>query len=271
MSGRKDRVNLSLIVFFVVCLGLLMLDSCVSRVKIHEYGSVSHPRVVLSPYDSLKQLYDSMVSQYNASRVVIDQEQTHAAQLDSQVKKKEHEIVAVKNKIEKIESQKIEKVETSNKELREELKKVEKVNTALKELGSVLHASHIRIYAMHTNRSGSKEKAVHKGRKMNLLRMFFDLDENYVAEEGMKTLYIIITAPDGKLIRKDQDSTGSFTAFNGTQLQYSVSKQVLLRRNEPIKDIQISCPVNSDHESGMYHVSIYNAGYRIGNDVIKLM
>ena len=63
-------------------------------------------------------------------------------------------------------------------------------------VGSTLHASNFNIVGINEKRSG-KEKETSTAKKVDKLRISFDLDENLIAQSGKKDIYVCITAPDG--------------------------------------------------------------------------
>jgi DNA repair exonuclease SbcCD ATPase subunit len=64
------------------------------------------------------------------------------------------------------------------------------------DVGTTLHASNFNIIGLD-ERNGGKEKETSKAKKVDKLRITFDIDENMITPSGTKELYIIITAPDG--------------------------------------------------------------------------
>ena len=195
MNKARTRYTIKIILLSLVVTCILHETSCKSR----------HRLIIkkVSDYDSLNQLYDSVVAQYAASQVAVDRLESRNVELDSQVKKKDREISFIKTNLQKLEHKAIAGIQIQNSTLKEELKKAEETNATLKELGSILHVSNIRLYPLHMSKNGDKVRIGRRGRKMNTLRMYFDIDQNYVADEGSKTLFIVITAPDGNLVRDE--------------------------------------------------------------------
>lgn len=141
----------------------------------------------------------------------------------------------------------------------------------LKELGSVLHASNIRLIALHLKHNGKKEKKTERARKVNILHIVFDIDENRIADDGNKNLYLSITAPDGSLLNSPSYSSGTFTSSKGQQISYSVLKQIFLHKDESEQDVSVDWKQPSKFKKGIYNIVIYNGGYKIGGGNVRLI
>lgn len=137
-------------------------------------------------------------------------------------------------------------------------------------LGAVLHASNIRMVPIDLRRGGKKEKETEKARRVDLLRIYFDIDENRIAESGSKELYLRITGPDGKLLSNAAYGSGITTTADGASLNYTLQKQVALQQNQPVKDVTIDWHQDSDYQKGSYNIEIYNEGYKVGGGSVTL-
>ena len=249
--------------------------------------------------DSVAAIKDTLQNQYNAARMQIDNDATKSAQLDSMIREKDRQIAALRSTNGRLEK--------SNKKMANELKADKKLIASLKQdlndssksfedrlaalendrndlvrqrdsllskynkilaLGSVLHASNIRLEAIHLKHHGTKEKDTKRARKADELRVEFDIDENRIAENGTKKLYLVITDPAGKLLSNTE--SGVTNASNGTQLNYTLLKEIPLITNEPVKDIVVDWHQEGDYEKGTYTIAIYNGGYRIGGGSVEL-
>jgi seryl-tRNA synthetase len=230
----------------------------------------------------------------------IDNDATVSSRLDSQIRQKDQEIAKLQKETGHLIS--------NNKKLANEIKTDKKIIASLKNdlnentksyeeklsalqnerdnlmrqrdsllakynkifaLGSVLHASNIRLTAVHIKRSG-KEKDTKRARRADELKIDFDIDENRIAENGTKQLYLVIKDPSGNLLSDAASGSGSTTSSNGTQLNYTVLKEIPIVTNEPVKDITVEWKKESDYEKGTYTITIYNGGYRIGGGQVEL-
>jgi len=251
--------------------------------------------------DSIAVIKDTLQSQYNAARMQIDNDATKSAQLDSMIREKDKQIAMLKS-----ENSKLSK---NNKKMAAELKTDKKLIASLKgdlnqktkdyedklaalendknnlikqrdellskynkilALGSVLHASNIRLMAEHLKHHGTVEKNTKHARKADVLKVVFDIDENRIAENGTKKLYLVITDPSGTLLSNTASGSGVTTNSNGTPLNYSVLKEIPLVTNEPVKDVEVEWKQDDDFKKGTYSIAIYNGGYKIGGGQVEL-
>lgn len=137
-------------------------------------------------------------------------------------------------------------------------------------LGSVLHASNIRMAPIDLRRGGKKEKETTRASRVDVLRITFDIDENRVAEDGVKDLYMRIIAPDGSLLSNEAYGSGTTDTYDGQSLGYTVLKQISLKQGEPVQNISVDWKQNGDYARGSYKIELYNAGYKIGSGSVEL-
>ena len=156
-----------------------------------------------------------------------------------------------------------------NKVLTHERDSTIQQNVAIKKLGSVLHASNIRMEPIHKRKNG-KEKETTKARKVDVLRLIFDIDENRIAESGVKDIYLRILAPDGSVLSSAVNGSGMMNTAKGDQLSYTMLKKVPLTQNLPVANISSDWNQEGDYKKGTYTIEIYNEGYKIGNGTVEL-
>ncbi len=155
------------------------------------------------------------------------------------------------------EKQSLEENLTSTKTEKKALE--EKVDVA-----STLHASNIGIAALNVKGSG-KEKETSTAKRADLMRISFLLDENRVTPSGTKDIYVIVTAPDGKVISEG----GTFNAREEGPRPFTSKVSVNYEQGKNI-------PVNFDwrqsekYLEGDYKIEIYNNGFKIGQGVKTL-
>jgi len=142
-------------------------------------------------------------------------------------------------------------------------------NIAIKKLASVLHASNIRLEAIHKRRNG-KEKGTTKAKKADVLRVTFDIDENRIAESGTKQIYLRIIAPDGNVLSNPAYGSGMLTSTKGDQLPYTTLRNVPLNQNQQLKNIITEWNQDSNYLKGTYTIEIYNEGFKIGGGDVTL-
>jgi DNA-binding transcriptional regulator YiaG len=290
LNKKKHFVFLQALAFLLLTAGMY---SCNNNKPVQTSG--------VTTVDSLRSSVDSLTSQNNASHNQIDQLTSKSAVLDSQVKAKDAQITKLNGEITQLlrKNKKLAKNAKADQKLiaslRDELQSKDKefadklgvlqnsLNDAtrqrdsllakynyIKHIGSVLHASGIRLEALHLKRHGTKEKDTHRARKADVLRVTFDIDENRIAENGTKKLYLVIKDPEGRLLNNPSNGSGTTTASDGSQLQYSILKEIPLKQNEPVNNLSADWKQDDDYKKGTYTITIYNEGYKIGGGKVEL-
>lgn len=131
------------------------------------------------------------------------------------------------------------------------------------DVASTFSASNIQVTPIDEKRGG-KEKVSSKAKKVDKLVVSFDV-ENRIAKSGPADMYLIVTAPDGKVIsdpgsvlntRTDGDK--SFTAKIPVNYEQGTRKSVQF----PIQQ--------NDFTTGAYKIEIYHNGFKIGEGVRSL-
>ena len=245
----------------------------------------------------------SIENDYNAALGRLDQLTSKNVQMDSMINMKDGEISKMKAEINKIMSDKkatagqlarakelvtalnakvksyeerIAELEHENTKLNNENVVVTKErdstvtqNIALKQIGSVLHASNIRMVPIHQKKSG-KEKETKKARRVDIMKITFDIDENRIADSGPKDIYIRITGPDGNMINNAASGSGVTPLADGKSLNYTLMKQIPLEKGKPVKDISMNWHQDGDYQAGNYSIEIYNSGYQVGKGSVSL-
>lgn len=137
-------------------------------------------------------------------------------------------------------------------------------------IAKILHASNIRLKAIFLRKGGRKESFTDKAKRVDLLRIIFDIDENLLAESGTKEFDIRIVNPDGILLSNAALGSGSFIDNKGKTQYYSLSKTVELTSGMPLNDIDVDWKQASSYEKGSYLVEIYYEGNLIGQGTTTL-
>ncbi len=129
-------------------------------------------------------------------------------------------------------------------------------------VGSTLHASNFDISGINEKRSG-KEKETSTAKRVDKLRISFDLDENLIAQSGKKDIFICITAPDGSAIAVEALGSGKFTTREGQDKIYTQKIEVNYTQNKR-QSISFDWKQNTNFTIGNYKIEVYNNGFKIG-------
>jgi peptidoglycan hydrolase CwlO-like protein len=131
------------------------------------------------------------------------------------------------------------------------------------DVASTFSASNIQVTPVNEKRSG-KEKTTSTAKKVDKLVVSFDV-ENRIAKSGPADMYLIVTAPDGKIISQTgnvlstrTDGDKSFTAKIPLNYEQGTRKPVQF----PIQQ--------QGFTTGDYKIEIYHNGFKIGEGVRSL-
>jgi myosin heavy subunit len=125
------------------------------------------------------------------------------------------------------------------------------------DVASTLTASHINITAIKMR--GDKEKETETAKRADFFRLSFVLDENRVAASGKKSLYVVVTSPDGKT----SVPNGSFKTRDGIELQYTETIDVNYEQGK-VLPVSFDWKPGTQFIPGDYKIEIYNNGFKIG-------
>lgn len=129
-------------------------------------------------------------------------------------------------------------------------------------VGSTLHASNFNIVGINEKRSG-KEKETSTAKKVNKLRISFDLDENLIAQSGKKDIYVCITAPDGTPVAVEALGSGKFSTREGMEKIYTQKIEINYTQNKR-QNVSFDWKQNSTFNTGIYKIEVYNNGFKVG-------
>jgi hypothetical protein len=300
VTGQKNNS----IIYWVII--LILLSACVflylsrnNMAKEKQTDEITFQK----QKDSISTDLNALQTDFNAASAKIDQLVSQNANLDSALQGKNNEMAKLRGDIRGILSKNnatkeelkraaemINSLKDKSKQYEERIAELEKENQvltgknevltkerdstvgkniALKKIGSVLHASNIRMEPIHKRRNG-KEKETSKAKKVDILRILFDIDENRIAESGNKAIYIRMIAPDATIMGNPANISGMMTIATGGQLGYSMVKEIALTQNEKIKDVAIDWNQEGDYKKGQYTIEVYNEGFKIGSGTVTL-
>lgn len=138
-------------------------------------------------------------------------------------------------------------------------------------LAKVLHASNILIIPIDLRRGGNKEKETTRARRVDMLRIQYDIDENRVTEAGIQQIYLRIVDPTGQLLSNAANGSGAFQPSNaGQPILYSLSKDIMLKPNTPVQNLVMDWQQSADYATGDYTIELYNQGFLIGKQTVAL-
>lgn len=131
------------------------------------------------------------------------------------------------------------------------------------DIGSTLHASNFSIVGLQEK--GDKEKETVKAKKVDKLRISFDLDENRLTQSGTKQLYVSIIAPDGSPVAVEALGSGKFVTREGIEKLFTKMVEVNYVQGEK-QHLNVEWK-QDDFQTGNYRIEVYNNGFKIGEGI----
>ena len=194
--------------------------------------------------------------------------------LQSDIKVFKEEIVRLKDENKKLTNKNTELV-SENTSLSNEKKTVEtnlnqeKENhqNLISETNSTLSVSNYTIKGLHVKSSG-KEVETTRARRIDKVRVTFDLDKNLNAKSDTKELFVTVYKPDGEIGKFKGANSGETTLRSGSSVDYS--DRVKVNYNNMAGSRVSFDWMDYDFPKGEYQINIYQNGYKVGQNVITL-
>ncbi len=135
------------------------------------------------------------------------------------------------------------------------------------DVANTLHASNFTILGI--NEKGGKEKTTSTAKRVDKLRISFDIDENRVAQSGPKNIFVCITGPDGKPLSAEALGSGNFSTRDGAQKFYTQKIDMNYTQGQR-QTLNIDWKQNTNFSIGDYKIEVYNNGFKIGEGIGSL-
>ena len=213
--------------------------------------------------DEKKTRIQSLLNKSNATTAELGEARRLIASLNG-------DLEGYKNQIEVLQGQKIQLIQEKavvsgqrDKALRnyDSAEMVIREKEELVNVGSTLKASNFNIVAI--NEKGSKEKTTSTAKRVDKLRISFDLNENMLTKSGAKEIYVLITGPDGTPIAVQALGSGTFSTRDGVQKPFTQKLDVNYTQNKR-QTVSFDWMQNSDFATGNYKIEVYNNGFKVG-------
>lgn len=133
------------------------------------------------------------------------------------------------------------------------------------DVGSTLHASGFNIVGINQKGNG-KESETTKAKKVDKLRISFNLDENRITASGSKDLYICITGPDGKPIAIEAYGSGVMKTRDGEEKTFTQKVQINYTQGQR-QTVSFDWQQNTPFQVGNYKIEVYQNGFKIGEGI----
>jgi len=211
-----------------------------------------------------KALIQSLLSKQNATAAELAQARALIASLNTDIADYKAQIEVLKGQNQVLTKEKEEVTQQRNKVTEQfdsaKVVIVEKDN--LIDIGSTLEAANFNILGIQQKKNG-KEKETTKAKRVDMVRISFDLGENRIATSGPKDLYILVTAPDGKPIASEALGSGSFSTRNEGEKPYTQKVNINYIQGQKQR-VSFDWKQNDPYVEGDYKIEVYNNGFKIG-------
>jgi len=202
----------------------------------------------------------------NATQAQLAKARTMIAELNDKIAVLETEVIRLTGENQELvtvnttlkqEKSEVEQNLTTTKTAKEDLEKT-------LDVASTFNASNIQVVPVDEKKSG-KEKSTTTAKRVDKLLVTFDV-ENRIAKSGPADMYLIITAPDGKVISSEGSSV--LNTRNDGEKPFTAKVPVEYVQGER-KNVQF--PIHQDSfQTGDYRIEIYHNGFKIGEGVRSL-
>ncbi|WP_018612222.1 hypothetical protein [Segetibacter koreensis] len=220
-----------------------------------------------SEINNLKKQISSITSKRNATAAELDRARGLINQLNMRIDdmyaeiqklKYENQQLATTNKRLNTEKQQL---STEKTQLAENLTTTETARKEVEDVASTLHASNLNITPIHVKGNG-KEKETTTAKRVDLLRVSFDVDENRVASTGNKDLYVTVTGPDGRPVTMASES-GTFDTREEGSKPYT-NKVTIPYEQGKKSTVSFDWKQEGKYQLGEYKIEVYHNGFKIG-------
>jgi hypothetical protein len=206
----------------------------------------------------------AILSDVNAKEAALKEARNLIASLNSDIDVYKNQVEVLKGENKQLKQEKIIVTEELGKVQQDfdSAQNVIKGKEDIINVGSTLHASNFNIVGINEKSSG-KEKETNTAKRVDKLRISFDLDENLIAQSGKKDIYICITSPDGMAVAVEALGSGKFTTREGQDKIYTQKLEVNYTQNKR-QTISFDWKQNAEFIIGDYKIEVYNNGFKVG-------
>jgi len=255
-----------------------------------EYANLDTERQDLAvELEGMKMQYDTLSVTNSEMQAKIDEQENELASLLKKVKNKDYDIRKLKAEAETLrgimknyiaqidslnkanqqltaernaESERANSAEAKGRELEGELSTSREMNAK----GSVLSAGEFQNLALRERNSG-KSVDTDRASRTETIKSCFNIRKNSIAKPGTRTLQMAVIGPDGQVLTGKKSGT---TTVNGTQVQYSESREVEYQQADTDVCIYYTANEGYEYKKGNYKIYIYEGGNMIGSSSITL-
>jgi chaperonin cofactor prefoldin len=215
----------------------------------------------------LKAEINRILKNKNATQSELARAKTLIEELNGQIENLQAENTRLTGENQTLTTEKTQLI-TEKETLQTDLATTQTEKKALEEtvdVGSTFSASNIAIVPIN-EKSGGKEKETTTAKKVDKLVVSFDV-ENRIAKSGPTDMYVMVTAPDGKVISAENIG-GTFTTREEGDKTFT-SKITVNYEQGKRQNVQLPL-IQDKFQTGDYKIQVYQNGFKIGEGVRTL-
>ncbi|TDN37528.1 hypothetical protein E4631_01265 [Hymenobacter sp. UV11] len=193
-----------------------------------------------------------------------------AINLESQLKKKDEQIAELKQSNENLYTETTTLKERQNK-LTDTISTIAKTNRDLSDKVTV--ASRVQANSIHVSvlnkrdKEKDDDKEEFKARKVDRVKVTFNLARNDVTPKDTKTIYMRILEPDGAALYNLSTGGGTFTV-DGQEAFYTMKQDVVFDNSK--QALNFVYAKGGDYKIGQHTVELYEGGALMGKATFTL-
>jgi septal ring factor EnvC (AmiA/AmiB activator) len=220
-----------------------------------------------SEIDNLKRQITGITNKRNATAGELERARGLINQLNMRIDDMYAEIQRLKSENQQLASsnrsltKERQQLTTERAQLQENLSSTESARREVEDVASTLHASNLNITPLKVKGNG-KERETETAKRVDLLRISFNVDENMIAQSGNKELYVTVTAPDGRPVTMASGS-GTFDTRNEGSKTYTNKVTVPYEQGKRFP-VTFDWKQEGKYQMGAYKIEVYHNGFKIG-------
>jgi len=139
----------------------------------------------------------------------------------------------------------------------------EQVNRA-----AALKAENLNVSAIN-GRGKEKNRESYKAKRVDKLKVAFNLAENPLTRQEKKEIYLRVLDPNGAILADEALDGGEFTTVEGQDAKFTAREIVAYTNNN--QKVEMVYDYSNQFRPGRYSIELFSEGYKIGNSnfVIK--
>ena len=193
-----------------------------------------------------------------------------AKNLESQLRKKDDDIAALKKDNETLYTETATLKQKQNK-LTDTISTIAKTNQELTEkvgVASRLQADNIKVSVINSrNKEKDDDKDEFKAKKVDKVKITFNLGRNDVSPKETKQIYLRLLEPDGAALYNLSTGGGTFT-IDGQEAFYTQKQDVVFDNTR--QKIEFLYAKGAEYKKGQHTVEVYESGQLMGKTTFTL-